>query len=52
VRHTVLRAEARVVNRGKNVGFIECDLTDQDGKPIARADSTCVVLRGEQAKLR
>ena len=27
-----LRAEARVVNRGKNVGYIECDVTDQNGK--------------------
>ena len=47
-----LRAEARVVNRGKNVGYIECDVTDQDGRSIARATSSCVVLRGEQAKAR
>ena len=42
-----LRAEARVVNRGKNVGYVECEVTDQDGKRIARADSTCFILRGE-----
>jgi len=42
-----LRAEARVTNRGKNVGYIECDVTDQDGKRIAAASSTCFVLRGE-----
>jgi len=47
-----LRAEARVVNRGKNVGYIECDVTDQDGNLIAKATSTCAVLRGEQAKAR
>ena len=47
-----LRAEARVVNRGKNVGYIECDVTDQDGKAIARASSTCFVLRGEHARTR
>jgi uncharacterized protein (TIGR00369 family) len=45
-----LRAEARVVNRGKNVGFVECDVTDQDGRLIAKASSTCVVLRSEGAK--
>jgi uncharacterized protein (TIGR00369 family) len=47
-----LRAEARVVNRGKSVGYVECDVTDQDGKRVAKANSTCFVLRGEQAKAR
>lgn len=42
-----LRAEARVTNRGKNVGYIECDVTDQNGKRIATANSTCFILRGE-----
>ena len=42
-----LRAEARVTNRGKNVGYVECEVTDQDGKRIAKADSTCFILRGE-----
>src|SRR2546422_8954506 len=41
-----LRAEARVVNRGKSVGYLECELTDQDNKQIAKANSTCFVLRG------
>lgn len=52
VWQAVLRAEAHVVNRGKNVGYVECDVTDQDGKRIAKATSTCVILRGEHAKLR
>jgi uncharacterized protein (TIGR00369 family) len=47
-----LKAEARVINRGKSVGYLECDVTDQDGKHIARANSTCFVLRGESAKTR
>jgi acyl-coenzyme A thioesterase PaaI-like protein len=38
-----------VINRGKNVGYIECDVTDQNGKRIATANSTCFVLRGEAA---
>ena len=45
-----LRAEARVTNRGKNIGYIECDVTDQNDRKIAKASSTCVVLRGESAK--
>jgi uncharacterized protein (TIGR00369 family) len=48
----VLRAEARVVNRGKTVGYVECEITDGDGKHVAKASSTCFVLRGEQAKAR
>jgi uncharacterized protein (TIGR00369 family) len=47
-----LRAEARVVNRGKNVGYIECDVKDQNGKQIAKVNSTCFILRGEHAKAR
>jgi len=52
VWQTRLRAEARVVNRGKNMGYVECDVTDQDGRQVAKASSTCFVLRGEQAKAR
>ena len=35
--------------RGKNFGYVECEVTDHDGKMIARTHSTCVVLRGDQA---
>ena len=52
VWQTLLRAEARVINRGKNVGYIECDVTDQQGKQVARASSTCFILRGDQARER
>ena len=47
-----LRAEAHVVNRGRNVGYLECDVKNQDGRLIAKATSTCCVLRGEQATAR
>lgn len=47
-----LRAEAQVVSRGKTVGYIECEVTDQDGKRVAKANSTCFILRGEEAKAR
>ena len=45
VWQTRLRATAHVVNRGRTVGYIECDVTDQDAKLVARATSTCMVLR-------
>jgi uncharacterized protein (TIGR00369 family) len=50
VWETRLRFEARVVNRSKNTGHLECDVTDPDGKRVAKATSTCMVLRGEQAR--
>jgi uncharacterized protein (TIGR00369 family) len=47
VWRSLLRAEAKVSNRGKNVGYVECEVTDQDGKRVAKANSTCLVLRGD-----
>jgi uncharacterized protein (TIGR00369 family) len=47
-----LRAEARVAHRGKTVGYIECDIFDHQRNAIAKARSTCFVLRGEAAKGR
>jgi uncharacterized protein (TIGR00369 family) len=44
-----LRAEGRVVQRGRTVGLVECAITDGDGKLVAKATSTCLALRGEQA---
>ncbi len=45
VRAGHLVAEARVVERGRNAGFVEADVTDAEGRTIARFASTCVVLR-------
>ena len=43
---SLLRAEARVTNRGKTVGYVECEVTDENGKRVAKANSTCYILRG------
>ena len=47
-----LFASAKVVHRGRTVGLVECDVTTVDGKLVARAVSTCSVLRGEKAEGR
>jgi len=47
-----LTAAARVVHRGNTIGLVECDVVNEDGKAVARASSTCSVLRGEAAKGR
>ncbi len=49
VRIAKLRAEGRVIQRGRTVGYVECEITDDNGKLVAKSNSTCLVLRGEQA---
>jgi len=49
VRQILLRAEGRVIQRGGTVGYVECEVTDETGKLVAKSNSTCLVLRGEQA---
>ena len=47
-----LRAVGKIVKRGKVVGMVECDVNNSDGALVARASSTCMVLRGEMARGR
>jgi uncharacterized protein (TIGR00369 family) len=47
-----LRAEGSVVNGGKQVGLVMCDVFDEQERLIARATSTCMTLRGEQSEGR
>ena len=44
-----LAAEARTVSAGRSVAMLECDIRDEQGRLVARATSTCLTLRGEQA---
>jgi uncharacterized protein (TIGR00369 family) len=43
-----LVAEGTVVQRGRTVGLAECSVTDEQGRLIARASSTCLTLREPQ----
>ena len=47
-----LRAEGSVVNGGRTVGLVMCDVFDELGRLVARATSTCMTLRGRQAEGR
>ena len=47
-----LRAEGKVVRRGSTMGYIECEIMDESSKLVAKASSTCMVLRGERAEER
>jgi uncharacterized protein (TIGR00369 family) len=52
VWRATLRAEGRVVQGGRTVGLVECDVLDERERLVARATSTCLTLRGEQASGR
>src|SRR6266478_6968404 len=47
-----LKAEGKVMRRGQSLGYVECEITDERGQLVAKAASTCLVLRGEDAKGR
>jgi uncharacterized protein (TIGR00369 family) len=47
-----IRATATVVKRTRTLGLIECDVTDETGSLVARVYSSCMVLRGNDAKGR
>ena len=44
-----LKAEGTVVQRGRTIGCVECDITDEENRLVAKAASTCMVLRGEKS---
>jgi uncharacterized protein (TIGR00369 family) len=44
-----LRAEGRVVQRGRTVGYVECTICDEENRLVAKAASTCMVLCGQKA---
>ena len=47
-----LRATATVTKRTRTLGLVECDVTDAGGSLVAKVFSTCMVLRGDEAKGR
>jgi uncharacterized protein (TIGR00369 family) len=47
-----LVARGRVVSRGRMVGLAECEIEDDEGRLVAKANSTCMTPRGEAASGR
>ena len=48
VRKGILTAEAKVVKAGHTVGYVECEVTNQTGKLVAKAASTCIKLQQDR----
>jgi uncharacterized protein (TIGR00369 family) len=40
-----LIAKGKIVNRGRTIGMVECDITDSRGRLVAKATSTCMTLQ-------
>jgi uncharacterized protein (TIGR00369 family) len=45
VYETALIASGVVVHRGRNLGLVECSVTDRTGRLVAKATSTFITLR-------
>src|SRR5260370_18060417 len=43
-----LRAEGMVVRQGGTIGYVECTITDEKSRSVAKAASTFMVLRGQK----
>ena len=41
--------EGTVVQRGRTNGYVECEMTDEENRLVAKAASTCMVLRGQKS---
>ncbi|MFD0710945.1 PaaI family thioesterase [Paenibacillus sp. GCM10027626] len=48
----VIRAEGRVIKRGRTIGLVECSIYDESRSLVAHATSTCMALRGDKAEGR
>ena len=49
VSEGLIHAEARVVHRGRSTGYVDCEIKDAAGRLIAKAASTCMVIKDDRA---
>jgi uncharacterized protein (TIGR00369 family) len=47
-----LRATGHIVKKGRKIGLVDCDVTDEQGRLVARASSTCMTLTGDDTRPR
>ena len=47
VRQATLTAEAKVVKAGSTLGYVECEVKDEQGRLVAKAASTCLKRKRE-----
>ena len=47
-----IKAAARLIRRTRTLAFIECEVADESGSLVAKLFSSCMILRGQEAKGR
>ena len=47
-----IKAAARLTRRTRTLAFLECEVADESGRLVAKLFSSCMVLRGQEAKGR
>ena len=47
-----LKAVGRLTKRTRTLGLVECEVTDDGGSLVAKVFSSCMVLRGDEARGR
>jgi uncharacterized protein (TIGR00369 family) len=47
-----LKAVGRLTKRTRSLGLVECEVTDESGSLVAKVFSSCMVLRGDEARGR
>ncbi|MGH9363290.1 MAG: PaaI family thioesterase [Thermoanaerobaculia bacterium] len=47
VREGLLRAEGRIVHRGRSLAHLEAEITDEAGRPVAAFTGTCAIVSVE-----
>jgi uncharacterized protein (TIGR00369 family) len=40
-----LIASSAIIKRGRRLGYMECEVTNEEGKLVAKASSTCIVQK-------
>src|SRR5438309_3811678 len=45
VRQATLTAEGKVIKAGATLGYVECEVKDEQGRLVAKAASTCLKLK-------
>ena len=45
VKDGTLRASSKIIRKGKRLGYMECEIFNQDDELVAKASSTCIILR-------
>ncbi len=40
-----LIATSKIIKRGKRLGYVECEIVNEQGKLVAKASSTCIIQK-------